>query len=146
MPFKNPTGTVLYLIEQAIKEYRKISQKNISQVIQDITIDQCLVLIILNNNTTSSQKEIAELIFKDYASITRMIELMVKKDYLIRSVNQSDRRKSDLEITEKGKKALKMLSPKIKENRQNALSGLSSLELVQLETLLQKIISNCKAK
>jgi hypothetical protein len=47
MSIKNPTGTVLYLVEQAIKEYRKVSQKNISKVVKDITVDQCLVLIIL---------------------------------------------------------------------------------------------------
>jgi len=101
-------------------------------------------LIILNNNSTSSQKEISKLIFKDYASVTRMIELMVKNNYLIRSVNQSDRRKSNLEITDKGKKALEVLTPKIKENRQNALKGLSDVEVNQLETLLKKIILNCK--
>ncbi|TRX16230.1 hypothetical protein FNW25_16885, partial [Flavobacterium franklandianum] len=74
---KNPTGTVLYLIEQAIKEYRKVSQRNISKIVKDITIDQCLVLIILNNDAEISQNELANLIFKDNASITRMIELMV---------------------------------------------------------------------
>lgn len=79
MDIKNPTGTVLYLIEQAIKEYRKVSQKNISEIVKDITIDQCLVLIILNKDAEISQNELATLIFKDNASITRMIELMVKK-------------------------------------------------------------------
>lgn len=146
MEFKNPTGTVLYSIEQAIKEYRKLAQSNISQIIQDITIDQCLVLIILNNDSTSSQTEIAKLIFKDYASITRMIELMVRNEYLVRRVNESDRRKFKLEITEKGKNALELLTPKIKENRQRALFGLSSQEIDQLESLLQKIISNCKSQ
>lgn len=55
MNVKNPTGTVLYLIEKAIKEYRKISQKNITKIVKDITVDQCLVLIILNKNTEISQ-------------------------------------------------------------------------------------------
>ncbi len=146
MDIKNPTGTVLYLIEQAIKDYRKFSQKNINKVIEDITVDQCLVLIILNKKTVSSQKDIAKLINKDYASITRMIELMVKKDYLKRSIKPSDRRKFDLETSAKGKKALELLTPKINENRETALKGLSSEELLQLETILQKIISNCKSE
>ncbi len=144
MDFKNPTGTVLYLIEQAIKEYRKLSQNKVNQIIQDITIDQCLVLIILNNNSTSSQKEIAELIFKDHASITRMIELMVKKEYLKRGINRSDRRKYTLNLTDKGKNAIKLLTPIINENRQNAMKDLSTIEIDQLETILKKIISNCK--
>jgi DNA-binding MarR family transcriptional regulator len=144
MKNNNPTGTVLYTIEQTIKEYRKISQKNISQIVSDITVDQCLLLIILDKNATYSQKEIAELIFKDNASITRIIELMVQKDYLIRKINVSDRRKFNLELTEKGKKTIELLTPIIHKNRQDALEGLSKNEIELLNKLLAKIISNCK--
>ena len=144
MKIRNPTGTVLYSIEQTIKEYRKCSQKNITKLVKDITIDQCLVLIILNNKTTSSQKEIADLIFKDYASITRIIELMVKKEYLIRTSNQNDRRKFALELTDKGEKILDLLTPEIQQNRKKALKGLSTDEIDQLDKILHKIIANCK--
>lgn len=144
MKFKNPTGTVLYSIEQTIKEYRKYSQKNITKIIKDITIDQCLVLIILNTKTTSSQKEIADLIFKDYASVTRIIELMVKKEYLIRTSNQDDRRKFTLKLTAKGEKTIDLLTPEIQQNRRKALKGLSTDEIDQLDKTLNKIILNCK--
>lgn len=140
----NPTGTVLYSIEQAIKEYRKVSQKNISKIVKDITIDQCLVLIILNKDSNISQNVLANLIFKDSASITRMIELMVKKEYLIRTIHKEDRRKFNLEITEKGNKTLKLIEPVIKINRETALDGLSLEEINFLEKTLNKIISNCK--
>jgi DNA-binding MarR family transcriptional regulator len=144
MKNNNPTGTVLYTVEQTIKEYRKISQKNISQIVSDITVDQCLLLIILSKNPDYSQKEIAELIFKDTASITRIIELMVQKNYLLRKINESDRRKFDLEITEKGVKTIELLTPIIYKNRQDALDGLSENEIELLDKLLTKIISNCK--
>lgn len=144
MKLKNPTGTVLYLIEQAIKEYRKVSQKNITKLVKDITIDQCLILLILTKDDKISQSELANLIFKDNASITRMIELMVKKNYLIRSIHKEDRRKFNLEITEKGKKTLELIQPVAKLNRQTALNGLSIEEISLLEKSLYKIISNCK--
>lgn len=144
MNSKNPTGTVLYLIEQAIKEYRKVSQRNISKIVKDITIDQCLVLIILNNNDQISQNELANLIFKDNASITRMIELMVKKEYINRTIHKQDRRKFNLEITEKGKKTLELITPIVLLNRETALHGLSLDEINILDKTLNKIISNCK--
>lgn len=146
MKIKNPTGTVLYTIEQTIKEYRKISQKNIAKIVSDITVDQGLVLLILNENSNYSQKEIASLIFKDNASITRIIELMVKKGYLVRKMNEQDRRKFNLEITEKGRNTVELLSPAIKQNRTTALHGLSENEIELLDTLLNKIITNCKTK
>lgn len=141
---KNTTGTVLYLIEQAIKEYRKVSQRNISKIVKDITIDQCLVLIILDNNNQISQNELANLIFKDNASITRMIELMVKKEYINRTIHKEDRRKFNLEITEKGKKTLELINPIVLLNRETALNGLSLEEINLLDKTLNKIITNCK--
>jgi DNA-binding MarR family transcriptional regulator len=144
MNIKNPTGTVLYSIEQAIKEYRKVSQKNITKIVKDITIDQCLVLIILNKDEKISQNELANLIFKDNASITRMIELMVKKDYLNRTIHKEDRRKFNLEITEKGKKTLELINPIVQLNRETALNGLSLEEIDLLNKTLNKIITNCK--
>lgn len=141
---KNPTGTVLYLIEQAIKEYRKVSQRNISKIVKDITIDQCLVLIILNKDAKISQNELANLIFKDNASITRMIELMVRKDYLNRTIHKEDRRKFNLEITEKGMKTLELINPIVQLNRETALNGLSLEEINILYKTLNKIITNCK--
>lgn len=144
MNSKNTTGTVLYLIEQAIKEYRKVSQRNISKIVKDITIDQCLVLIILDNNDQISQNELATLIFKDNASITRMIELMVKKEYINRTIHKEDRRKFNLEITEKGKKTLELINPIVLLNRETALNGLSLEEINLLDKTLNKIISNCK--
>jgi DNA-binding MarR family transcriptional regulator len=144
MNIKNPTGTVLYLIEQAIKEYRKVSQRNITKIVSDITVDQCLVLIILNKHEKISQNELANLIFKDNASITRMIELMVKKEYLNRTIHKEDRRKFNLELTEKGKKTIELLDPVILINRETALNGLSLEEINLLDKTLNKIIANCK--
>ncbi|MEA9412696.1 MULTISPECIES: MarR family winged helix-turn-helix transcriptional regulator [unclassified Flavobacterium] len=144
MKQKTPTGTVLYTIEQTIKEYRKICQKNIQKIVDDITVDQCLVLIILNDNATISQIEMAKLIFKDNASVTRIIELMVKKDYLTRETNELDKRKSKLVITEKGQKTIVLLTPVFKLNRNTALDGLSADEIELLDKILHKIISNCK--
>lgn len=144
MKKNNLTGTVLYTIEQTIKEYRKISQKNIGKIVSDITVDQCLLLIALHKNSNYSQKEIAELIFKDNTSTTRIIELMVKKEYLTRKINELDRRKFNLEISEKGKKTIDLLTPIINKNRQDALEGFTEDEIELLDKMLTKIILNCK--
>jgi len=69
---------------------------------------------------------------------------MVKKDYLIREINETDRRKFNLKITEKGKKTIELLSPVIMKNRKTALDGLSQNEIETLDQLLNKIILNCK--
>ena len=82
------TKTVFYTIERAIKEYRKFAQNNIADKVKDITVDQALILFFLEKHPELSQQEIATLVFKDKASVTRMINLMVSKGYIERSINE----------------------------------------------------------
>lgn len=141
---KNPTGTVIYLIDQAIKEYRKLAQKNIRTVIKNITTDQGILLMILDKDLNVTQNELAQLVFKDNASVTRMIELMVKNGYISRTIDSQDRRKHNLLITQNGKSTLDSLEPIIQKNREKALNGLSPDDIYTLNKILTKIITNCK--
>jgi DNA-binding MarR family transcriptional regulator len=144
--FKLPSQTIFYTIEKTIKEYRRFAQRNLNKTIENITIDQALLLIFKNNYPELSQNELGELMFKDNASVTRMIELMAKKDYLERSINKQDRRKYNLNITDNGKKILTDLNTIILSNRKSALRGISNSEITQLKNTLNKIINNCKSK
>ena len=143
MPISPPSETVFHVIESTIKEYRKYAQKKITEQIQDMTIDQGLVLLFLDQHPELTQKEIAELVFKDNASMTRMINTMVEKKYLKRSLNNADRRRYKLQITSKGEEVLKTLPPIIQNNRNSSLKGITKNELEQLETILNKIRANC---
>ena len=85
-----PSHTVLYPLEQAIKAYRKLCQQNIDQVMPTLTVDQALTLMVLNKHPALSQQQVAELVFKDKASITRIIELLVQKGLLSRAMHPTD--------------------------------------------------------
>lgn len=140
---KLPNETIFYSIERAIKEYRRLAQKNISIEIPTITIDQAMVLIFLKKYPDLSQKEIAELVFKDAASVTRTIELMTKNGYLSRSINHKDKRRYSLRLTEMGVQVLDKMKGIIISNRNKALKGVTDDEIKQVETTLNKIIDNC---
>ena len=144
--YKLPSQTIFYTIEKTIKEYRRFAQRNLNKTIENITVDQALLLIFKNSYPEISQNELGELMFKDNASVTRMIELMAKKDYLERSINKQDRRKYNLTITDKGEKILTDLNTIILSNRKSALSGISDSEITQLKSTLNKIINNCNSK
>lgn len=143
MKTARPNKTVFYTVERAIKEYRKFAQNNIYSEGIDITVDQALILFFLEKHPELSQKEIAILVFKDEASVTRMINLMVNKGYLKRSINEVNRRRFKLKISNIGMKILSDLAPIIKKNRKKALQGITEEELIQMETTLIKIIANC---
>ncbi|MEM1337569.1 MAG: MarR family transcriptional regulator [Bacteroidota bacterium] len=143
MRFSLSSETIFHVIESTIKEYRKFAQRNISEKIKDITIDQGMVLLFLNKYPKLTQKEIAKLVFKDNASMTRMINTMVRKKYLKRSMNSEDRRRYKIEITDRGNEILKTLPHIIHSNRKSSLQGITKNERNQLEIILGKIIANC---
>ena len=140
----SPQYTVFYTIEKAIKDYRKFAFKRIQNSFNDITLDQALLIQLLNENPSLSQNQIAKLIFKDNASVTRMIELMVKNKYLKRSVDENDRRKHKIELTDKAKRSIEEMNNIILSNRTVALKGLDSHDIELMKRTLDKIIENCK--
>lgn len=142
MEFKNPSETIFYHIEKAIKQYRIMAQGNLNELGYRITINQILLLIQIDRKPDISQVELAELLFKDVASITRMIELMVKEGFIERKESKIDRRKKDLNVTKKGKKLLDLAIPIISENREIAQKGITEKERETLIKLLNKIITN----
>lgn len=135
---------LFYTLEKSIKVYRKFAQNQILENDYDITIDQWLVLKTLQENKNLSQNQIAELVFKDFASITRIIELLVKKKYVKREINSTDRRKFELEITKKGNEIIENIYPIVLKNRKQALNGLTDKEIKNLKVQLEKLIINCK--
>lgn len=143
MAVNTPTQTALYSLEQAIKAYRKLCQQNLDKVQDNLTVDQALVLIVLDKHPNLSQQQIADLVFKDKASLTRIIELLVQKGLLTRAIHPTDRRKFDLHITPPGRHTLANLADTIQLNQRTALAGLTADELAQFYSTLQKIIANC---
>ena len=138
------SSVIFYNIEEAIKTYRMYAQNQLKINHLKITIDQWLVLKCLNESPKASQIELAEKVFKDNASITRIIELLVRADFLQRQVNQSDRRKFDLKITASGQKILDDVYEIVLINRAKALENITSEEIEIVNAVLKKISANCK--
>jgi len=134
--------TIFYSIERTIKAYRKLAQSKIKQVDPSISVDQSWMIKELLDNPDSSQVDLANLLFKDVASITRMMELMVKKGFVHRRVNPENRRRNLLEVSKKGKRVVDKISPATIKNRENALKGISKKELKACRAVLDKIFNN----
>ena len=134
---------LFYVMEKTIKSYRQFAQRNINMLNGTITVDQWLVLKTLSDNPNIAQKEIAEKVFKDHASITRIIDLLVKKGMLKKLPFPEDLRRSTLHLTPLGMRTWQDLMPVILMNRAHALDGLDIQEIKILRNLLEKITINC---
>lgn len=137
---------IFYSLEKAIKVYRKFAQKQLTANGFNITIDQWLILKSLHENQELSQSDIAELVFKDMASVTRIIELLVQKSYIQRHINDADRRKFHLTITQNGISLIDQIALVINNNRKQALNGFKTSEIKNLKQQLERIIKNCNTE
>jgi MarR family transcriptional regulator, transcriptional regulator for hemolysin len=137
------TDIIFYNMDKAIKSYRMYAQKKLKEHGFKITIDQWLIIKTILENPAITQQGIAKNVFKDNASVTRIIELLVQSKYLERQEHPDDRRKSNLVVTEEGKAIISQVQNLVLENRKNALDSLSTEELETMNMALKKIIDNC---
>ncbi|MBD0377678.1 MAG: MarR family transcriptional regulator [Flavisolibacter sp.] len=135
---------IFYTLDKAIKTYRQFAQRRFTENGLDITIDQWLVLNAIADNPEISQLEIADQVFKDAASVTRIIDLLIKKNYLEREAHDQDRRRFKLQLTKEGKDLLKSLQKIVNQNRAIALEGIDDENLKLTRGTLLTIIDNCQ--
>jgi MarR family transcriptional regulator, transcriptional regulator for hemolysin len=140
---ENLDQVIFYKIERAIRIYRQFAQRQIKNAGFSITIDQWLTMINILENPGIKQQELAENVFKDNASVTRIIELLVKAKYLKRKVHKEDRRRAELIVTKAGEEIVEKVNSVILKNREQALEGVELNELGSVDRILQKIIENC---
>jgi DNA-binding MarR family transcriptional regulator len=132
-----------YHLEKAIKTYRQFAQAKLKTAGIDITIDQWLVLKAITDHPDISQTELAEMVFKDKASVTRIISLLVRDKYLKRETHSESRRRNQLTPSQKGKEVLKNIMPAVLKNRKAALKDISDKEIAVAEKVLKTIQKNC---
>lgn len=108
-----------------------------------MTVDQWIVMKCILLNPEITQQEIAEKVFKDTASVTRIISLLVKAKYLTRKTMSTNRRRVVLKVTPFGLETLEGMETIILQNRSIALNEISQEEIALAKRIMEKIAGNC---
>jgi len=127
-----------------MRSYRQFAQSELKKHGFTITIDQWLVMKCLMENPSIPQTEISERVFKDNASVTRIIELLVKAKYISRKANKKDRRRSELSVTQLGVETLNAVNELVLQYRAKALNGVSQEEIDRTMEIMTLVFENCK--
>ncbi len=133
-----------YHLDKAIKTYRQFAQDQLKQNGFDITIDQWLVLKAVVEDPEINHNDLAEAVFKDKASVTRIIELLVNRNYLKSDTHPDSGRRRKLTVTKKAHALLSAIRPIVLKNRKVALNGIPVSQIENAEKVLKEIASNCK--
>jgi MarR family transcriptional regulator, transcriptional regulator for hemolysin len=143
MPQDEKLEDVLYyLIDKTNKVARRYSQETFVKAGYDITVDQWLVLKKIWDSEQINQAELAAALFKDTASITRILQILVRKKLVKKDFKAGDRRHFLLSLTAKGEQFYKQVLGLVKTMRMQGVSDFSDSEKEQIKKLLTKMIKN----
>lgn len=129
-------------IEQTLKAIKKYRQAQLAKAELDITVDQLTLMEHINDVETINQRNLANSLHRDPASITRSLELLVNKGIVRRENDTGDRREYRLYLTEEGKSILRKLLPLTIDFRAQGSKGLTQENIEKLHETLHQIINN----
>lgn len=131
-----------FLLDRTARKVKQYAQQQFKQGDFDVTVDQWLVLKNLSENGLMSQTELANLVFKDHPTLTRIIDLLCKKGYVERITHPQDRRSFQLHLTESGLIKVAELKPQVLEIREKAWENLNEKDFEEFKRILNTIYQN----
>ncbi len=135
-------NVTLFQIDKTSKVAKVYSQREFDKLGIDITVEQWILLKIIDEHEEISQRELADLSLRDPASITRTLDLLQKKGYIERIAIEGNRRQYHLMLTKSGSKFVGKLLPVIEALRKRSTKGLTDHEVATLHILLKKVQNN----
>lgn len=131
-----------FRLERTAKKMKQTLQKRFAMLNEDITVDQWVILDCLYQTDRMSQNELADYTFKDAPTVTRIIDLLCKKEFTERQEDSEDRRKYKVCLTPTGKDLVERLLPTVREVRKQGLETLEKADFERFMRILDTIFRN----
>lgn len=131
-----------FILERTARRMKQFFQERLVETKADITVDQWVVLQLLDQRKAMSQLDIAKATFKDAPTVTRILDLLCKKDLTVRIPAPDDRRRFQVELTDAGRSKINAVMPTIQSARQQAWQGLDSHQMDHLMHTLNTLFNN----
>ncbi len=144
MPESRLQDVLFYSLESATKTYRRFAQARLHEAGVDITVDQWLVVKTIHESPDITLQKVGIAVFKDFASITRIVQLLERDGLLRRKPHPTDGRRSRLVLTKRGESVIRTVEPIAQAYRKRALEGIDADEAGRLRQLLKRIVENCE--
>lgn len=134
------------VIDKTIKQIKANYQRKFEELDINITTEQWMVIDCLAEKNTQTQTELAENSFKNKPTVSRILNLLEKKNMIDRIPVKTDRRKFHIQLTSFGKQIHKKLFPEVEALRLKGWKGLNDKDYNNLERILNVIFKNFEDK
>jgi len=108
----------------------------------DITPEQWVILSRLHTDGPLHQTDLATKSFRDKPTVSRILDLLVKKRLVERSQDELDARKYQVSLTKVGNQLVESALPEVQESREKGWTNLTEEEYETLVRLLDKVFTN----
>ena len=141
---KNRIGSLIYITGTLI---RGLSSQTFAEKGYDLTPDQYVILyLLLKNDEIMYQRQLAEVMLKDRANISRIIDIMHQKGLLEKIPDSNGRKIYKLIVTEKNKEIKERIFPTDIDLIKMITNGISKEELAITFSTLEKMNLNIRDK
>lgn len=124
----------------------RLAKNRVNTLLRDLNIlltaEQRRILVLLNDQDGKYQKEIAEIVGIDEPSASRILNNLIREEYVIRKPDPNDHRKKMIFITKKGRDLLPIVLEQTEKVDEESYEGFTSDERAILDQLLVKIANN----
>jgi DNA-binding MarR family transcriptional regulator len=132
----------IYLIERTERQIKRYANEALKKEGIEISPEQWVILKRVDEQKVINQRELAELTFKDPASITRTLDILEKNGLVRRMEVEDDRRAYNLVLTAEGEALVHKIIPIAEAVRAQGLYNVSADELRAFKATLNKIYKN----
>lgn len=131
-----------FLLEKTNRRIKQYAQKKFNEFDFGVTVDQWIVLKQLYPSSDKSQSELAEATFKGTPTLTRIVDLLCAKELTERITDGTDRRKSQVVLTPRGRAKVEEMLPKVSQIRKAAWKNLNEDDFQHFRHILSTIYQN----
>lgn len=124
----------------------KLIEHRIEDILAENDIDlsrmQFIILKNIAHNQGICQNELAFCSNRNKSSLTRMIETLIKKGYILKKTSKDDKRKNTIHLAEKGKRILAEATPHFQQMAQLVEQNLTEEDIERAKDILKIIQVN----
>lgn len=129
-----------FIFSAANKAYESAMDKRLQHL--NVTVIQWCLLDQLYQHEGINQRELAQYCMKDPSSLTKTVDLLEKKELIVRKQDTNDRRAFKLYLTAKGSKIRNEAYQVADEFYQIATENISKADLEEMNRIAIAIIEN----
>jgi DNA-binding MarR family transcriptional regulator len=107
-----------------------------------LTAQQIAVILLLSCKRAHTPYELSRVMSYDSGSMTRMLDRLEKKGFIVRTRSEADRRMVQLDLTPHGREVAQQLPPLGAAVLNEQLQGFSAEDIATLTSLLGRLIAN----